>query len=1104
MNKTLQIPIWKKPPSIFRQALIFLALLFVFQSSAYANLPDFILTITKTDETCLANGTLTFTVQNTDPSATVEYKVYRLPDTVNAIAIQTTNFLSGQTNGTYRVIATQTLNGVSNSQTQDISIINAIIPLVYTISSTHAVCGNDGSMTVTITSGTGSLYEIISGPVVMPPQSSPLFNFIPAGIYGVRVFDNCGQGWVTTHTLVSDAVQINIAPVEFPDKELPDCNTITVSNTLTPSANDILTYPIITVCTVFPPDGSPAITFNQTITSGQPDSQEVKTLIPFYYDQPYFYNLIVTDHCGNVFTLNNNLVHQKLSVSISPEPAVCGQYFITVRASTYKAPIIIHFLTVPSGFVPANFNAVHPGPFTSGAVSYGSYQVPVPFGTYAVEISDGCGHTAQGSTTLIDQDAVPAATIEPYAGCLSNTSLVKIEIPGFTIVSAQITVAPSAYPNPVPDEVSAFITADDGLVLEHLITGNYTVHLIDDCGNLYDYDFFVPDTATSVALTTRNDCEPGKAAIRIRGNSTALTSAIITSAPAVFPASLPYDVSFNLTSPDGIFSMNNFPPGTYIFKVMDSCGLEHDVTTTVAGYSVTGNDFTLTPHCGSFDINLEHISNGAGGETFWLQKYNTATASWGHPGTNVPYTAGTAPNASNSYAIANNTAILNLTFTGTFRIIKSFGSFENGSVGQYKDCIENIRDFEFTGQFEITGFEKLTCNGAFSDIKVLTNGVPPMTYKIIQKNGQPFLIDNGTNNIFTNLETAIYTFEVQHSCGHIATRPIDVTLLPSLVNANQPGNLVSCDDISNDGAESFSLTSQNAAVLGTQSPSDYTLTYHLSLSDATLGINPLPDNYISENQTIYCRLKYNASSNCFDVTSFEVIVNPYPVLEMKKKWALCEGNNVTIIADSGFSYLWSTGESTSSITVSQPGIYTLQVTQTYATGSCMGQYDIEVVPSAPAVIHQIEVSDWTENDNTITVILDQSGIGNYTYSLDNVNFQPENTFYGLAPGSYTVYVKDEYECGTVDGEVFLLTYPKYFTPNGDGFHDFWKVEFSETEPHLKTYIFDRYGKLITGFLPDSPGWNGTLNGEPLPSTDYWFLVVRENGKTFRGHFAMKR
>ena len=122
-----------------------------------------------------------------------------------------------------------------------------------------------------------------------------------------------------------------------------------------------------------------------------------------------------------------------------------------------------------------------------------------------------------------------------------------------------------------------------------------------------------------------------------------------------------------------------------------------------------------------------------------------------------------------------------------------------------------------------------------------------------------------------------------------------------------------------------------------------------------------------------------------------------------------------------------------------------------------------------------------------------------------LNFQSENTFYGLQTGSYTVFVKDKNGCGPdAEEAVFLLTYPKFFTPNADGYNDFWRIKFSMMEPNMIVYIFDRYGKLITGFGAKDPGWDGSLNGYALPSTDYWFLVKRENGKEHRGHFAMKR
>ncbi len=133
-----------------------------------------------------------------------------------------------------------------------------------------------------------------------------------------------------------------------------------------------------------------------------------------------------------------------------------------------------------------------------------------------------------------------------------------------------------------------------------------------------------------------------------------------------------------------------------------------------------------------------------------------------------------------------------------------------------------------------------------------------------------------------------------------------------------------------------------------------------------------------------------------------------------------------------------------------------------------------------------------------------NGLGDYEYSLDNIHFQDSPVFQNMEIGIYSVYVRDKNGCGTATKIVPFLNYPKYFTPNDDGINDFWKIKNSKFEPDLKTYVFDRYGKLIASFSAVSQGWDGKYNHELMPSTDYWFLVIREDGKEFRGHFTLKR
>lgn len=147
-------------------------------------------------------------------------------------------------------------------------------------------------------------------------------------------------------------------------------------------------------------------------------------------------------------------------------------------------------------------------------------------------------------------------------------------------------------------------------------------------------------------------------------------------------------------------------------------------------------------------------------------------------------------------------------------------------------------------------------------------------------------------------------------------------------------------------------------------------------------------------------------------------------------------------------------------------------------------------------------TDWTSEENMLTVFV--NGLGNYEYSIDGENYQASNQFTGLENGEYTVYVRDISGCGVTKGDVYLLMYPKFFSPNGDGYNDFWRIKFYQNEKNMIVKIFDRYGKFIKLLTDIDPVWDGTLGGQNLPATDYWFSVIRENGKEHTGHFTLKR
>ena len=57
-------------------------------------------------------------------------------------------------------------------------------------------------------------------------------------------------------------------------------------------------------------------------------------------------------------------------------------------------------------------------------------------------------------------------------------------------------------------------------------------------------------------------------------------------------------------------------------------------------------------------------------------------------------------------------------------------------------------------------------------------------------------------------------------------------------------------------------------------------------------------------------------------------------------------------------------------------------------------------------------------------------------------------------------------------------------------------------------IFNRFGKLVTKFTIDDIGWDGTSNGKPLISNDYWFYIelldLKGNTRNRTGNFSLLR
>lgn len=1091
------------------------ALLFfiLFTVTLNAQLSDFNLTINKANETCLGNGSLTFNVTNTTPNATFLYKVYLMPDVTNAIAILETNYIGSLSAGNYKVIALQSLGSMQNSKTQTVTIQNEISSFGFTVSSSNLNCARGASMTLSASSGHIAQCEILpGGPVTRPLQTSTVFNDLPEGTYNVRAFNDCGVGSVRTYTLTIASSVLDISAPSYPDAINPICDSITVNNTITPSLGTI-SYPLTVSHTLSVMDiGGNSIVMEEVIPTGPETSLVVSRRMPRYIGQEYTYDVKVIDNCGIAYERVDMQVNQDISLSLSAGVAPCAEKFLKLNTRKFTGSYTVSFLNAPAGFNPADFNDTPNGPFTENNVQYGSAEKPVPFGNYEVTVTDECGRTITKSILIRFIKPEPGVTAYNN-GCFSLFGGINISVPLAKIVSASITAAPAEYTltHTLTENVDSFITSNGALKLVDLPLGSYTIIFKDDCDFEYEKTIVVPvyqdKNFNSNALPS---CEARIGTIRLRsgngdrsGNG-GLISASIVSGPATFQHRYPYDVT-SLINEEGDLYMNNLPEGNYVFKATDVCDVTKERPIIVEGYTTPLNSVVFIPQCGSFAVKMDDTSNGREGATFWLQKYNTVTGKWGHPnGSASNYVEGTEPATGNAIKLANNATKNNLNYSGSFRVIKKFESYSNASAVN-TICVSELYRFEYTEEFKVTTAYNLACLDRPNDIIIEVTGYPT-SFKIVKKNNQNFAFDNGASNIFINLEPAEYIFKIQDACGNVIQKSFDVRTLPSISDASQPSDMVECIDAGTTATHLYHLKDKNPEVLGSLFSALYNVSYHASYADAENNVNALPEFYNgTSGDTIFARLAHKVINLCrADIKSFRIFSgeNPKPVITTEGQ--ICNGEMISLTANAGYNkYVWSTGETTRTIFVKEPGNYTVTATKTYGNSlGCPATAEVVITESFTPTITEIESTDWTRHDNTITV--HTAGEGNVMYSIDGKVYQSSNKFDGLDPGIYNVFVKDANGCGVTSQEIVLLDYPNYFTPNGDGVHETWFIENSVKEPHFKVTIFDRYGKLITAFGPTSQGWDGTLNGIQLPSTDYWFVVTREDGREHRGHFSMLR
>lgn len=389
--------------------------------------------------------------------------------------------------------------------------------------------------------------------------------------------------------------------------------------------------------------------------------------------------------------------------------------------------------------------------------------------------------------------------------------------------------------------------------------------------------------------------------------------------------------------------------------------------------------------------------------------------------------------------------------------------------------------------------------------------------------GKYYTGPNGTGTMLpvgsvVSSSATIYVYGVSPStpsCSDQAS--FTVTVVPTPVAHMVPMNLrTTCDeDGTNDGVTSFDLSPLSSVVLGSQIGSEYSVTYYESLDDANTNTNAVTSTSLP---TVFVRVSNALAPSCFAVVPMTLKVNKLPEPEPVNGFVCIDNQTGTLLnpytiasglPSAGHTFQWHNEAgalvgTASTYTATAPGIYTLTATNNI-TGCSSAPIAVTVGLSQPAIV-SYEVSEDFADSQSITINAIGAG-GDFEYQLDGGAFQDSNVFNNVTSGVHIVVVRDKNGCPNTAAEALVINYPHYFTPNNDGYHDTWNIHDLHDQQDALITIFDRYGKLLKQIKPSGAGWDGTYNGQTMPSSDYWFVVnYSDKGapKEFKAHFAMKR
>jgi gliding motility-associated-like protein len=320
-------------------------------------------------------------------------------------------------------------------------------------------------------------------------------------------------------------------------------------------------------------------------------------------------------------------------------------------------------------------------------------------------------------------------------------------------------------------------------------------------------------------------------------------------------------------------------------------------------------------------------------------------------------------------------------------------------------------------------------------------------------------------------------------------------------------DLKACD--MGDGRGSFDLNAVRNQIKAAENQANLDIQFYALLQDAINEENPLDVVATIEPSQLYFIAKLNGL--CYGSGTFMANIFSFPEFEPVEKIITCNNEFPMIlqapVSESDISiydFTWSDGQLGHQIQIETE--QQIDVTMIHKELGCKSTKSFEVINATVPYVDDVLINT---QSNSIEVVSNDQNEPVFALGNPDGPYQSDPVFFNVVPGEYDLFVKNSYECEIISMKVYVFGVPKFFTPNNDGINDKWEIKGLDFQEFTfsEVFIFDRFGKHLYTF-PAGETWDGSYNGELLPSNDYWyrFDVTNKNNETitYKGHFTLVR